>query len=311
MKKIDMFPGLDISDAEKKNTEDQLNELIQRVKGRAPINMVTDMYYVGPTNYEPDDNHACHAGLGNGKGLYFVHNRLPYTCGVSHYGEKPSVDKKIRQDMSRRFIDWCINRGPYSEWIFQDDVDEVFDTGYTTSTNHPANHLLWLYTQIRTVVEFIPRLVVWNELTANGMGEDLAFLVCHFLTPHESNFRYLMGNYGHSCLADDISLDTLDNFINRTPTITKGMLFNGGARYGVSNQFTPDRDIRKNKIYLGTLIKESIKKVSTNKSKVGYISPFQKTVDIVYRRDGSIDLIVALNELPDFVKSLTEGITNA
>jgi hypothetical protein len=123
------------------------------------------------------DNHVCHANLAQGRGYSVIISGLQ--DGTS-YGENPG--RVLPADTEFWFVDWLINRSPYSQVFIEKDAEEALKTRMlVASGDHPGNILGAAMVASRRLWEYVFVAKAAHDLVKEGVNEDLAFYLGHLV----------------------------------------------------------------------------------------------------------------------------------
>lgn len=116
-------------------------------------------------------NQACHAGL---------NNYNPGSVAVVSALMKPKKDKILGEDEALLFLDWLLNRSPYScTFITKSAHEALFYKATISSSDHPSNLMAAGMVASRRLWEYPEVARVFCDLVKAGVNEDLAFYLAH------------------------------------------------------------------------------------------------------------------------------------
>lgn len=148
----------------------QLNDKKLNWSSCAAINIIfPDSTHVSP-------NQACHAGLSND----YEGNKSKGSIAVVSALMKPKDTEHLEEEDAYLFLDWLLNRSPYSETFITKSADEaLYYKTIISSSDHPSNLMAAGLVASRRLWEYASVARVMVDLSKAGVNEDLAFYLGH------------------------------------------------------------------------------------------------------------------------------------
>jgi hypothetical protein len=171
----------------------------------------------GKIGYSHGGN-VCHNHMHN-DGFKFVINGLQigtaYTC---------TMGRPLSKEVELWFVDYILNRSPYSETFVSKDAAECLQEQMTISSgDHPSNLLVAGLVALRRLWEYTTVVSVAYSLVQHGVNEDLAFVLGHLAQVVEdpkptSILQWTACKAGH-CSLNPAWMDfkVLKNFLEHSP----------------------------------------------------------------------------------------------
>lgn len=194
---------------------DELTRYTRIKEYNATVVFVTKSDKIVTTDY-----HACHAALAHNKIDSLVHGgQLKYVCSSIQsnnpgYKNSSIADKKL-------YLDYLMNRSPYSQAFKCKDVEWCFEHGFVIGNiNTPSNILAAGLVHTRRMWEFTHIVRVFALLVKAGMCEDLAFLLAYSTSIKSelgNEFRWHGSSLQHHAIhTEDMGKGNVLNYINRS-----------------------------------------------------------------------------------------------
>lgn len=131
----------------------------------------------GDIGYERHGN-VCHNHMNN-HGFKYVIN------GIHHTGEdyNASNGRYLPPEVELWFVDYIINRSPYSETFISKDAAKCLEDKVTLSSgDHPSNLMVAGLVALRRLWEYSMVARAAYDLAQAGVNEDLAFVLGHLVS---------------------------------------------------------------------------------------------------------------------------------
>lgn len=175
----------------------------------ACINIVFDTH----THISP--NQACHAGLAN----TYEGNKPSGAQAVVSGLMKPSAKEMLDEDEALLFLDWLLNRSPYSETFITKSAHEaLYYKAIISSAHHPSNLMAAGMVASRRLWEYVNIARVWCDLVKAGVHEDLAFYLGHIFSgkfDRTGNVSYGGLSSAHCSMNPNVmGIEEVKNFLN-------------------------------------------------------------------------------------------------
>jgi hypothetical protein len=199
-------------DAAKTDMLKHLNEGMRQWKNTACIAIVFE------GNHHISPNQACHAGLHNNYDGNHERGALAVVSGLM----KPSEKEMLDEDEAILFLDWLLNRSPYSEtFITKSPYEALLTKTIVSSAHHPSNLMAAGLVASRRLWEYVNVARVFCDLAKVGVNEDLAFYLGHIFSGtfnREGNVSYGACTAGHCSINPGVMGDEeLKNFLEHKP----------------------------------------------------------------------------------------------
>lgn len=205
-----------------------LNKGARSWSNTAAINIIfPDSTHISP-------NQACHAGLSSN----YNGNKKSGSVAVVSALMKPRKTTTLNEEEAYHFLDWLLNRSPYSTTFITKSADEaLYYKAIIASSNHPSNLMAAGLVASRRLWEYPHIARVMVDLSKAGVNEDLAFYLGHIF---RGSFNRTGGNndWGGSssahCSIDPniMGEEQLFNFLNHKPVNLNEWFSKKNSYYG-------------------------------------------------------------------------------
>lgn len=147
-----------------------LNKGERRWSNTAAINIIfPDSTHISP-------NQACHAGLSSNH----YDNKKSGSVAVVSALMQPQKTTTLDEEEAYHFLDWLLNRSPYSSTFITKSADEaLYYKAIISSSDHPSNLMAAGLVASRRLWEYPHIARVMVDLSKAGVNEDLAFYLGH------------------------------------------------------------------------------------------------------------------------------------
>lgn len=178
-------------------------------------------------------SNVCHNHMNN-HGFKYVINGINHT-GVDYNGNN---GRFLPAEVELWFVDYIINRSPYSETFLSKDAAKCLEDKVTLSSgDHPSNLMVAGLVALRRLWEYSMVARAAYDLAQAGVNEDLAFVLGHLIGV-ESNISgdsLTTWDYCHSghCSIDPsiMSFKIMKNFLAHKPEKLNPLWSAGKGRY--------------------------------------------------------------------------------
>lgn len=205
-----------------------LNKGVRSWTNIAAINIIfPDSTHVSP-------NQACHAGLSNNRNG----NKKSGSIAVVSALMKPKAAEVLYEEEAHYFLDWLLNRSPYSStFIIKSAEEALYYKAIVSSSDHPSNLMAAGLVASRRLWEYPHIARVMVDLAKVGVNEDLAFYLSHIF--RGSFDRSGSNNDWGGCSSAHCSIDPgimgkeeLFNFLSHQPTNLNELFSKKNNYYG-------------------------------------------------------------------------------
>lgn len=159
---------------------------------------------------------------------------------------QPDVEDEKYLITCHKFIDWLLNRSPFSSVFITKSSDIAMrKRRVVLSAKHPTNLLQAGLIASRTIKEWPYKLNMWYELTERGVEESLAFAISHPFQMDATKVFIDTGFCGHCVFdSDSHTVGTIKNFTENKPVhLTENYEVNRNYQ-GVHALFTPENTVK-------------------------------------------------------------------
>lgn len=196
---------------------------------------------VYPTMAHISTNQACHAGLRD----------ITYVRGYQDFGSpiavvsalmKPYEKEMLLEEEAFMYLDWLLNRSPYSSVFISKDVHEcLLHKAIIADANHPSNLMAGGLVASRRLWEYPTVARVFCDLVKEGTNEDLAYILAHYCTTsfdRSGKVDWSCVRGGHCTIETSaVTQAYVKNFLAHTPTDLNKPYSESYSYYGYSNMF--------------------------------------------------------------------------
>lgn len=217
----------------------QLEENIAKAMEKHALNAVwkanastTHLDENGVQGYAKYSN-VCHNHMNN-HGFKYVINGINHT-GV---GYNASNGRYLPAEVELWFVDYIINRSPYSEtFISKDAVKCLADKVTLSSGDHPSNLMVAGLVALRRLWEYSMVARAAYDLAQAGVNEDLAFVLGHLISVEskvadDSEAGWTYCHSGHCSIDPSImNFKVMKNFLAHKPQNLNPRWSEGKGRY--------------------------------------------------------------------------------
>lgn len=191
---------------------DNLNNGARAWSSCAAIAIVfDDSHHISP-------NQVCHAGLRND----YRGNKPKGAHAVVSALMKPKASEEVSEEEAIMFLDWLLNRSPYSSvFITKSAHEALFHKTIIASAHHPSNLMAAGLVASRRLWEYAYIAKVFCDLVRAGVHEDLAYYLGHLYSGRfdgEGPVSYKGHANGHCSLDSNMTAGALLNFLNHNVT---------------------------------------------------------------------------------------------
>ncbi|AFE86236.1 hypothetical protein [Salinivibrio phage CW02] len=155
------------------------------------------------------DTGACHAGLRECEGADYILTDVRKGSERHWELQKQLIDAG-HFNVLLKFMDYLANRSPYSVAVETKDAQDIWDSGWVISTEHPSNLISSLCTATRHVWEYPARCYAFAKMVEKGVDEDIAFVACLAASgsPWKGKLNFQGSCVEHTALKFDSMQDT-------------------------------------------------------------------------------------------------------
>lgn len=178
-------------------------------------------------------SNVCHNHMNN-HGFKYVINGINHT-GVGYSGNN---GRFLPAEVELWFVDYIINRSPYSETFLSKDAAKCLEDKVTLSSgDHPSNLMVAGLVALRRLWEYSMVARAAYDLAQDGVNEDLAFVLGHLVNVEtqvspDSQTGWTYCHSGHCSIDPSImSLKVVKNFLDHKPQKLNSLWSEGKGRY--------------------------------------------------------------------------------
>lgn len=214
-------------------------------KGERSWSSTAAINIIFPDSTHVSPNQACHAGLSN---IYDGNHKKGSVAVVSAL-MKPQKTTTLDEEEAYHFLDWLLNRSPYSTTFITKSADEaLYYKAIISSSDHPSNLMAAGLVASRRLWEYPHVARVMVDLAKVGVNEDLAFYLGHIFRgsfDRDGGNNDWGGYTSAHCSIDPCIMgkEQLLNFLNHKPVnlnewFSKKNSYHGyDAMYGVGGRY--------------------------------------------------------------------------
>lgn len=196
----------------------------------------------GTVGYARKGN-VCHNHMNN-NGFKYVIN------GIGHTGKEYSAGngRYLSPEVELWFVDYIINRSPYSETFISKDAAKCLEGQVTLSSgDHPSNLMVAGLVALRRLWEYSMVARAAYDLSQAGVDEDLAFVLGHLISvetevDNASSTSWSGGHNGHCSInPHQMGFKVIKAFMEHKPTKLNGLWSEGNRYEGYDDMYGHDR----------------------------------------------------------------------